>query len=296
MDLGKYVLISAARNEAANIEKTLQAVIRQSVKPQKWVIVSDGSTDGTNEIVGRFIKGHDFIKLLCIKGDEKRNFGSQVRAINIGYKVLRNEEYEFIGNLDADISMGRDYYERLIKEFYENRKLGLAGGFIYEKSNGIFLVRKFNNSDSVPHAVQLFRRECFEDIGGYIALPYGGPDWVAEVTARMKGWGVKSFAHLKVYHHRRTASVGGVLQNRLRLGLLDYSLGSHPLFELLKDARRLTEKPYIIGGIVRLCGFMWGYARKEKRMVPPEFIKYLRKEQKGRIWQLLRYRRYIRFN
>lgn len=282
-----YVLITAARNEEAYIEKTLKAVTAQTVLPTEWVIVSDGSTDSTDEIVKRYAERYEFVRLLSIQGGRTRNFGSQVHAINAGCAQLKSKNYDFIGNLDADISFEPDYYERILREFYKDPKLGLASGFVCEESNGVFLSRKFNNKKSVPHAVQLFRPECFEDIGGYVALPYGGPDWVAEVTARMKGWEVRSFPHIKVYHHRPTASAGGVLRNRFRQGLMDYSVGSHPLFEVFKDARRMTGKPYLIGGILRFCGFLWGYVRNEDRMVPLEFVEYLRKEQTERMWQLI---------
>jgi poly-beta-1,6-N-acetyl-D-glucosamine synthase len=286
MKLRTYVLMTAARNEEKDIERTILSVVSQTIKPSKWVIVSDGSTDQTDEIVARYAAKYDFIELLCIKGDNTRNFGSQVRAINIGYEQMKNAAYEYIGNLDADISFEEDYYERILQKYDDDPRLGLTSGYIYEQSNGTFISREFNNINSVPHAVQLFRRKCFEDIGGYMALPYGGPDWVAEVTARMKGWHVMSIPEIVVYHHRPTASAGGILKNRFRLGLLDYSVGSHPVFEVIKDTRRMIQEPYLIGGLIRLCGYIWGYVRNEKRMVSDEFVEYLRKEQMDRVFRL----------
>jgi len=281
-----YVLITPARNEEAYIEKTIQAVISQTVLPRKWIIVSDGSTDNTDEIVNKYMEKYYFIKLLSIRGDAQRNFGSQVRAINTGYKQLKHKEYEFIGNLDADVSFEPTYYEHVLEKFRENPKLGLAGGFIYEERNGTFKSRVFNSVISVPHAIQLFRRECYEIIGGYIPMKYGGPDWCAEVMAGMNGWQVESFPELRVFHHKPTLTAEGILRCGFRQGLMDYSVGSHPLFEVFKCISRVKAKPYLIYASYRMAGFISGYYRKEKKMVSDEFIKYLRREQMQRLQSL----------
>jgi glycosyltransferase involved in cell wall biosynthesis len=281
-----YVLITAARNEEVYIEKTILSVTHQTISPARWVIVSDGSTDKTDDIAEKYAKQYSFMQVLRIRGDNRRNFGSQVRAINIGYEQLKDIRYEFIGNLDADISFDDDYYERILEKFQQNQRLGLAGGFIYEEHKGKFKGRKFNNINSVPHAIQIFRRQCFELIGGYIPLPYGGPDWVAEVTARMNGWEVKALPELKVFHHRPTATADGVLRGKFRQGLMDYSVGSHPVFEIFKCIHRIKGRPYFIGSLLRLLGFVCGYFRRENRTVSNEFIRYLRKEQTLRIKSL----------
>lgn len=279
----EYVIITPARNEEAYIERTIQSVVSQKVLPKKWVIVSDGSTDRTDKIVSGYAERHDFIQLLQKSRDSKRNFGAQVHAINAGYKQFGDIDFQFIGNLDADVSFEPDYYERMLEKFQQNPQLGLAGGVIHEKYNGEFKSRPYNSVRSVAHAVQLFRRECYEAIGGYIPLKYGGPDWYAEVMARMKGWQVESFPELRVLHHRQTASAGGIMQGRFCEGLRAYSIGSHPLFEVLKTIRRIRANPYVIGSLVRLGGFIWGYCRREDRMVSDTFIEYIRKEQMQRL-------------
>ncbi len=279
----RYVLITPARNEDAYIEKTIQSVIKQTIPPLKWVIVSDGSTDRTDEIVKGYLKKHKFIQLLRREGDNRRNFGSQVRAINAGYNLMQGLEYDFIGNLDADVSFGDDYYETLLKRFIDNTRLGLAGGFIFEKRNGQFKSRPFNRISSVAHAVQLFRRSCFEDIGGYVPLKYGGPDWHAEVSARRGGWEVKSFPDLPVYHHKPGLSAEGQYKGGFREGRMDYSLGSLPLFEVFRCLARVRRPYGPLYSIYRFAGFSWGYLIREERPVAKDFIEYLRKEQKRRI-------------
>jgi glycosyltransferase involved in cell wall biosynthesis len=280
----RYVLITAARNEEAFIEKTIRSVINQTILPLKWVIVSDGSIDRTDRIVEGYLNNHKFIHLLKQHGDDRRNFGSQVRAINAGYEKIRDLDYDFIGNLDADVSFREDYYQRVLERLAADSRLGLTGGYIFEERNGAFMPRRFNRTTSVAHAVQLFKRNCYEDVGGYVPLKYGGPDWYAEVTARLKGWNVKSFPDLPVYHHKPTLTAEGKLKGGFRQGRMDYSFGSSPFFEIFRCLRRV-RKPYgLLYSLCRFGGFLWGYLVLEKRPVSKDFIKYLRKEQRRKLF------------
>ncbi len=279
-----YALVTAAYNEEAFIEKPLWSVVSQTVLPLKWIIVSDGSADRTDEIVQAYAEKYRFIQLHRIKEEHPRNFAAQVNAINAGFALLKNLDYDFIGNLDADISLECSYFACLLEKFEKDPGLGLGGGYIYEGRNGEFRCRRLNSATSVPHAIQLFRRECLEALGGgYTPLPYGGPDWHAEVSLRMRGWRVQCFPELKVFHHRPTGSAGGLLSNWYRMGLMDYSIGTHPLFELFRLGRRLLAKPVVIGALVRLVGFGWAYCTGKQRCVSGEFIKFLRREEVERV-------------
>ncbi|MFQ5737584.1 MAG: glycosyltransferase [Acidobacteriota bacterium] len=279
-----YVLVTAAYNEQAYIEKTITSIISQTALPVKWIIVSDGSTDRTDEIIQSYANQYKFIHLYKIAENHARDFTAQAHAVNAGFAQLRNVDYAFIGNLDSDVSVEPSYFERLLEKFEYDSGLGLAGGFIYEEHNGEFKCRRTNSVTSVAYAVQLFRRECFESFGGYLPLRYGGSDWHAEVIVRMKGWRVVSFPELRALHHRPTGSAYGLLRYRFQQGLMDSSLGSHPSFEILKLIRRFPEKPYALGALARLAGFVWAYCRGEKRAVPDEFVEFLRREQKERLW------------
>ena len=283
-----YVLVTAAYNEEKFIRKTIDSIVSQTVRPKNWIIVSDGSTDRTDEIVRSYSRTHDFIQLHRISEEHPRNFAAQVNAINTGCQLLKDLDFDFIGNVDADVSFEPEYYERLLAKFDENANLGLAGGYIHEESNGVFRTRPKNSTDSVAHAVQLFRRACFEAVGGYLPLPYGGPDWVAEIAARKNGWGVRSFPELPVRHYRPTASAGGIVRGRYRQGLVDYSLGSLPLFEIVKCVRRISERPFVIGALVRLAAFGASYVAHAPRLVPPELMRYLREEQRQRLLAMVR--------
>jgi poly-beta-1,6-N-acetyl-D-glucosamine synthase len=280
----EYVLVTAAYNEEAYIEELLRSVTSQTILPIKWIIVSDGSVDGTDLIVKRYVEQFKFIHLHRITEEHPRNFAAQVYAINAGLSLLKDHECDFVGNLDADVSFEPNYFSGLLEKFNQDNALGLSGGYIYESDGSAFLVRTGNTTRSVPHAVQLFRRECLEALGwGYSPFPYGGPDWYAEVFLRMKGWRVQSFPDLKVFHHRPTGAVAGLLKTAYREGLMDYSMGSHPLFEIFRVGKRLLRKPLIVGAFVRFFSFILATCRREKRFVPNEFIKFLRNEEMERI-------------
>ena len=205
----KYVLISPARNEEKYIAKTMESVINQTVLPIKWVIVSDGSTDSTDQIVSWYATSHEYIQLLRVSNREKRDFSSKVNAFKAGVRQLNGLEYDFIGNLDADVSFEPDYFERVLEKFAENEKLGIGGGKVLELQNGDYKERTGDRPFVVAGAVALFRRRCYEEVGGFIPLKVGGEDSVAQISARMKGWEVKPFSELKVLHHRATGMGAG---------------------------------------------------------------------------------------
>ncbi|MFQ5628929.1 MAG: glycosyltransferase, partial [bacterium] len=184
MSTTKYALVTPARNEEAYIEKTLQSVTTQTVLPQKWVIVSDGSTDGTDSIVQEYAQKHTFIRLIRKSCDQKRTFSSKINAFETGCEHLQSIDHDFIGMLDADVSFGPDYYEKVLDRFAQNEKLGVVGGIRYDLVNGKF-VHVLCAENSVGGPYQLFRRACFEQIGGFPAIAIGGEDAVAEIKARM---------------------------------------------------------------------------------------------------------------
>ena len=200
-----------------------------------------------------------------------------MRALHAGNELLRDVSCAFIGNLDADVSIGPSYFEDLIARFDQRPSLGLAGGFVVEETSGEFRDRRQNRVYSVAHAAQLVRRECYEAIGGYAVLEYGGEDWHAQTCAKMKGWEVEAFPELKIFHHRHTGEGDNLLRHRFRQGRMDYSFGSYPAFEVFKCLQRLPEKPLLIGGLARLTGFFWSWVCRDKRPVSDELSLSCRK-------------------
>lgn len=274
-----YVLITAAKNEEYYIEGTIKSVLAQTVLPKRWVIVSDGSTDQTDQIVAKYAANYKFIGFIRRESENHTDFASKVHALNLGHEALKDLTYDFIGHLDADVSFDREYYEKILAKFRQNPALGLAGGFIFEQHNGQFKSRPFNSNKSVAGSIQLFRSPCYDAIGGFIPLGAGGEDWYAEVMARMKGWKVEAFPELKAFHHKPSRAARGLLRDSIRQGVMDYSLGSHPLFELGMCIRRIRGRPFLIVALLRLGGFAWCYWGRRERQVPNQFIRYLRREQ-----------------
>jgi glycosyltransferase involved in cell wall biosynthesis len=275
----KYVLITPARNEEDYIGATIESVLRQTLKPTKWLIISDGSTDRTDDIVSHYAAKYNFIELMRKDPKEERNFSSKVNAINNGFKYLEPLSFEYFGNLDADISLESDYYEKILNKFRQNSRLGIAGGIIFDVVRGI-PQKPFGSLDNVGCAIQMFRRKCFVEIGGYQPLEKVGEDTIAEVAARMHAWDIGVFPELKVQHHRRMGTgQDSLLKSRFRYGIQEYCYGSHPLFVLVKSIFRFSERPFIIGGILRYFGYLWGVISRHKQQVSKEIVGALRKEQ-----------------
>ncbi len=279
----KYVLITAVRNEEFYIDDTIQSVLNQNILPERWVIVSDGSTDRTDEIVLRYSHQYDIIKF--IRRATKNggpNFSSKVFAIYEGYEQLRRIGYDFIGILDGDVTFSPDYYKNILMKFQKNDKLGIAGGVIFDKYSDRLIRRSSSDIKYVSGCIQFFCRKCYEDIGGLLPIKEGGEDTIAVIMARMKGWEVKAFEELNVYHHKHSPGIKGMLKEGFRDGKMSYSIGSHPLFEIFKSIRRISERPYLLHSFARMCGFIWPYCQRQKIQVSDEFARYLRKEQLSR--------------
>ncbi len=284
----KYVVITPARNEEQCLARTIESLLTQTALPERWVIVSDNSTDGTDRIVEEYSRKAGFMRLVRVRNDQKRDFSSKVNAFNIGLASVECDDYGFIANLDADVSLPEDYYERVLNAFQRNPGLGVAGGVILER-NGNRYSERFSNHYGIAGAVQVFARQCYEDIGGYIPLKYGGEDAASQYIARMHGWKIETLPELGVIHHRpRRNSLAFAFQ----MGAEEYTYGSHPLFQLIKSAYRMLERPYVIGGICRLGGYVWAGLKHEQR-VPEPVRRYIGREQLRRVLERTGLRRYF---
>ena len=285
--MAKYVLITPAKNEEANICKTIESVIAQTVLPSAWVIVSDGSTDRTDELVKEYEKKHPFIHFLRNESPAAKDFSSKVNAFNKGFAALKIKNYSFIGNLDGDVSFEPNYFGKIISLMQQQPKLGIAGGLVHEVYNGQVKPMK-TSLNSVAGAVQLFRRECFEGIGGYMPIKMGGIDSAAEICARAQGWDVITYPKFKVFHHGRVLTgKGNPVQAMYQMGLSHYMLGYHPLFHVASSFSRLLHRPLFVGGVSFLLGYCVGFCRKQKIVLPVEVVQFLRKEQMSRLRKLI---------
>jgi len=283
-----YVLITPARNEESTIGTTIESVVRQTILPKEWVIVSDESTDHTDDIVKHYTIKYPFIKLLRLTRRSGRSFSSQVFATEAGIEALSLKNYDFIGFLDADIRLPETYYADIMARFATNLKLGLAGGLVLDCDGGRRIVHKQSLRD-VAGGVHFFRRECFELLDGLIAMPEGGHDTITCVQVRMLGFSTQTFPEIEVDHLKpRNISEGNIVKRSMQLGIRDYALGNHPIFEIAKCAYRCFDKPYFIGGVMRLIGYLWSCFRQKKRMLSPEITEEIRREQLSRLVPFLK--------
>jgi glycosyltransferase involved in cell wall biosynthesis len=275
-----YVLITPACNEARFIENTIQSVIKQTVLPRKWVIVNDGSTDATASIVATYAAKHDWMQLVNMPARKGRNFAAKVHAFKAGQENLLGIEYEVIGNLDADVTLEEDHFEFLMRKFGEDPALGVAGTVFTEPKGYSSATDSFEGQNYVSGQCQMFRRQCFEEIGGYFPSKAGGIDWIAVTTARMIGWKTRSFREKSFFHNRilGTADRGEIASN-YAYGKKDYFLGGHPVWEIFRCSYRMVKRPYLLGGLALFSGYLAAFLSRTKRPVSDELMRFHRLEQ-----------------
>lgn len=274
-----YVLITPSRNEAALIEKVIHSVTGQTVLPSKWVIVNDGSTDATANIVSQYLARCEWIELVNLPTHRDRSFAAKVQAFNAGLERVRNMPYEIIGNVDSDVSFDKDYFEFLLTRFKQDKNLGVAGT-VFREVGYSSETDSFEGHNHVAGGCQLFRRRCFEEIGGYIPNEAGGIDWIAVTTARMMGWRTRSFRDKSFFHYRSLGTAErSPLASAFSYGEKDYYLGNHPVWEIFRVVYRATRKPYLLEGIALYLGYLSAFLRQIKRPVTKELMQFHRKEE-----------------
>jgi glycosyltransferase involved in cell wall biosynthesis len=284
MEDQRFVLVTPVKDEVRTIGQTIDAVVRQTVKPAEWVIVSDGSTDGTNELVASAAEVHPWIKLIALPGSPVRSFAAVVHNTERGVAALTCSDYRYIGLLDADLNFQQDYFELLLARFESNPALGLAGGVVIDP--GRPKDRFPRNRIDVPGAVQMFSRECFEKLGGLIAIPEGGWDCLTCAMARMAGYQTELVTDLVVDHLKpRNISQGGILGRTFQLGVRDYAIGYHPLFELAKCIGRWREPPLCVAATAHFAGYCMATAQRRPRIVPENLVAFVRQEQSARLFR-----------
>ena len=283
----KYVLITPAHNEEAFIEKTLASMVAQTQLPERWVIVDDGSTDRTAQIVEGYASRYQWIELFRMPERIDRSFAGKVHAFNAGLERVRSLGFDVIGNLDADLSFDPEYLRFLIGKFAEDRRLGVAGTPFTEDDGYDTARDSFEGENHVAGGCQLFRRQCFEEVGGYIPNRGGGIDWIAVTTARMKGWKTRSFPEKRFHHYRSLGTAGkSNWAASFSYGEKDYYLGGSPVWQLFRVAYRATKQP--IEGFALLSGYCWAAIRRIERPVSRELLRFHRREQMKRLRAIFR--------
>lgn len=283
----KYALITPAWNEEAHLDEVIRSVTSQTLLPVRWVIVSDGSTDQTDEIARSSARQFPWIRLLRLERSPVRHFAGKAHAVNAGFETLKQLDFDLVGNLDADITLPPDYYEFLLSKFTPMPNLGVAGTpFVEDPGNpGTHSYgHALANLDHVSGACQLFRRRCFEEIGGYTPIKAGGIDWVAVTTARMRGWETRTFIERTCAHHRPMGTADrSRVRARFRHGQEDYWVGNHPLWEIARALFQMKNKPLVLGGLSLMVGYTWAWLIRKPNPIPQELRSFHRREQMERI-------------
>jgi biofilm PGA synthesis N-glycosyltransferase PgaC len=237
--------------------------------------------------VSNYALQHKWIELLRMPERQVRDFAGKAGCFNTAYAHAKNLRYDVIGSLDADISFDKDYFEFLLRQFANDPQLGLAGTPFSE--NGVTYDYRFSSTEHVSGACQLFRRDCFEAIGGYVPVKGGGIDVIAVLTARSKGWRTRTFTEKTCVHHRPMGSANErhKMVAHFKFGQRAYSMGYHPVWQLFRSLYQMTRRPYFMGGLALLIGYVWAMFRRADRPLAQELVEFQRRDQLKRLQAFL---------
>lgn len=274
-----YAIITPVRNEQDHLPRMIDSVVAQTIRPQSWIIVNDGSTDRTREIADHAAKTHPWIQVIH---RQDRGFrkpgGGVIDAFYEGYTLLGNLDWNFLVKLDADLVFAADYFQSCFEKFEKNPKLGIGGGLICRKEGPSLVVE--SRGDPAFHvrgATKIYRRACWNAIGGLVKAP--GWDTIDEVKANMTGWQTYTFNDLPLHQLKDTGSADGAWPNWVKNGRANYITGYHPLFMAAKCLKRVFTPPLVVGASGLAWGFVSGYLKRIPRVNDTAMIQYIRREQ-----------------
>jgi biofilm PGA synthesis N-glycosyltransferase PgaC len=275
----KYSVITPVRDEALYVEKTIESVLSQTILPSQWIIVDDGSSDGTGQILDIRTADIGWIKIIHRENRGARASGSGVmEAFYTGYAELDQDGWDFIVKLDADLSFPPDYFEQCFRFFEIEEKLGIGGGVVCRSEGGQLKIDSAGDPPfHVRGATKIYRRACWEKIKPLIVA--SGWDTIDEVKANLHGWSTRTFADLKIIQHKPTGGADGFWRDRFKNGRANYVTGYHPVFMLAKCVKRALRKPFFLESIALFAGFCTGYLKGVPQVPDNSVIRYLRQQQ-----------------
>jgi glycosyltransferase involved in cell wall biosynthesis len=274
--------VTPVRDEEKYLPLTIASMLKQTIPPQQWIIVNDGSKDRTREIINEAAKSCPWISGVHRQDRGFRKWGGGIiEAFYDGYKALDCTDWDFMSKLDGDLSFEPDYFERTFQKFRDNEKIGIGGGVLYHEENGRRVLEQ-HPKFHVRGGVKIYRRACWEAIDGLWVGP--GSDTIDEVKANMLGWTTSSFLDIHMTHHRFTGASWGRWGGLVKDGKIDYVSGYHPLFLAAKSLVRLSRRPYLLGSFALVYGYMSAYIHRYKRVDDPAVIHYLRQQQLARLF------------
>lgn len=277
------------KNEEKYVENTLASMARQTVVPMEWIIVNDGSTDHSAEIVTRYSERYPWIRLVNTAGLGERlpeHYGGHVvDLVYHGLRSVRSTEYDFIVKLDCDISFEENFFDHVFREFEQHPHLGLTSGLSFLRQPDGSMVQEKTAEGHTLGATKVYRRKCFENIGGLV--PSMGWDGIDEIKARMKGWEARPIDDLIFEHHRPEGMASGLLASGIERGKGSYFMGYHPAFMLFRAFYRVLRRPDLVAdGVGMLVGYFGSVARRADRIPDAEFVHFLRRNQIRKLFML----------
>ena len=287
-----YIIISPVRDEVKTIQLSLDSVLSQTVKPVKWVIIDDGSTDGTEKILDEYSKKHGCIHLVSRPFRPERVVGANiVYVLREGLELIKDLDWSYWVKLDADITFPEDHFEQLMQRFDKNPKLGIASGTPFIPLADGRLRLEWTPPHQAVGMSRMYRRECWQSIGDY--APRRHWDAIDIYTAQMRGWETKSFRELPIIHHRPIdAMQKKPLARRYDAGFGYYTAGFHPIYFLVRSIRAMfDEKPYVFSGISMYTGYMAAWVSRAK-YYDPELRRFIYDKQ-GEMLRLINLWNYL---
>jgi biofilm PGA synthesis N-glycosyltransferase PgaC len=284
----RLLIVSPVRNEAAHLERVARSVAAQTLPPDLWVVVDDGSDDGTREQLEALAVEIPFLQVVSTPAGytvattgDRLAAAAAPRAFNFGLREAGGPDaFTHIGKLDGDTELPADYFERLLDKFRAAPRLGIGGGVRLEPHGDRGRVIPIPRSH-VPGALKLYTRECLAAIGGIQEIL--GWDAIDETYARMRGFETHSFLELETWHHRSWGTADGRLRGRVRYGHSSYIARQGALWVSLKAFKVAALPPVGLSGLAYLYGYARAWLRSAPRIEDPEFARFVRRDLRCRL-------------
>jgi poly-beta-1,6-N-acetyl-D-glucosamine synthase len=278
----KYVVVTPVRDEETYLPRTIESMAAQTILPQEWIIVNDGSKDNTGKIIDEAAARYPWIRAVHRSDRGFRKWGAGIiEAFYDGFNALTCKDWDFMSKLDGDLSFEPTYFQDTFERFAATPKIGIGGGVLYYYANGERVLER-HPVFHVRGGVKIYRRACWHALGGLWVGP--GSDLIDETKANMLGWITRSFTDVHMIHHRPTGESYGRWGGSVKDGKIDYVTGYHPLFLAAKWTSRLARRPYVIGALGLAYGYFWAVFHRLPQVDDPQLIHYLRRQQLAKLF------------
>ena len=277
----RYLLVTPCRDEAQYARRTLESISKQTVAPALWIIVDDGSTDQTPQILAEYDAKLPYLKIIRRENRGFRKLGGGViDAFYAGYDTINPADFDYVCKLDLDLDLPPRYFETLMEKMEADTRIGTCSGKPYFKdASGRQVMETCGNENSVG-MVKFYRTQCFTEIGGFVReLMWDGIDCH---RCRMLGWLAVSWDDPALnFEHLRPMGTShkNWWTGRTRHGIGQYFMGTGLTYLLASAAFRITHPPMVIGSAAMVWGYVRSWATQKPRYADLSFRRFLRRYQ-----------------